>query len=246
MDTPDAPTFGGGNVSNGGGLAQAPAHGVQGGSGGGSGGNNGGGGGAASGAGTPTGLIGGIITEFVRNGSLGQYLRSLNGRRLSLRQRAMIALQAALGMAYLHEQSPAVVHFDLKPDNLLVDGEGDSMVIKVADFGLSKHKLSNYVSCRDLRGTLPYMAYELVSGNGNISEKVDVYSMGVVMWEMYTGEVPFAHLTAQEILTGLLHGNLHLAIPPACEPEWRSLVETCMDPNPANRPSFQELAMQLQ
>ncbi|GLC52329.1 hypothetical protein PLESTB_000617000 [Pleodorina starrii] len=237
MDTPDSPAFGGGATSGGG--AAGPAAHL--GSGGGSGGNSGNGG-----SGTPTGLIGGIITEFVRNGSLGQYLRSLNGRRLSLRQRAMIALQAALGMAYLHEQSPAVVHFDLKPDNLLVDGEGDSMVIKVADFGLSKHKLSNYVSCRDLRGTLPYMAYELVSGNNNISEKVDVYSMGVVMWEMYTGEVPFAHLTAQEILTGLLHGNLHLAIPPACEPEWRSLVETCMDPNPTNRPSFQELAMQLQ
>ncbi|KAG2429136.1 hypothetical protein HYH02_014173 [Chlamydomonas schloesseri] len=222
-----------------------------GGNGGGSGGAGGSGGGnaavpASSGAGTPTGLIGGIITEFVRNGSLGQYLRSLNGRRLSLRQRAMIALQAALGMAYLHEQAPAVVHFDLKPDNLLVDGEGDSMVIKVADFGLSKHKLSSHVSCRDLRGTLPYMAYELVSNAGNISEKVDVYSMGVVMWEMYTGEVPFAHLSAQEILMGLLHGSLHLAIPPSCEPEWRSLVETCMDPNPANRPSFQELAMQLQ
>lgn len=63
--------------------------------------------------------------------------------------------------------------------------------------------------------------------------------MGVVMWEMYTGEVPFAHLSAQEILMGLLHGSLHLAIPPSCEPEWRSLVETCMDPNPTNRPSFQ-------
>ncbi|KXZ47269.1 hypothetical protein GPECTOR_36g121 [Gonium pectorale] len=239
MDSAESPSYGG-----------APPHsgesGDSGGAGPGGAGLGGPGGTGTSGAGTPTGLIGGIITEFVRNGSLGQYLRALNGRRLSLRQRAMIALQAALGMAYLHEQSPAVVHFDLKPDNLLVDGEADTMVIKVADFGLSKHKLSNYVSCRDLRGTLPYMAYELVSGNGNISEKVDVYSMGVVMWEMYTGEVPFAHLAAQEILSGLVHGNLHLAIPPACEPEWRSLVETCMDFNPANRPSFQELAMQLQ
>ncbi|GIL52043.1 hypothetical protein Vafri_8003 [Volvox africanus] len=247
MDTPDSPSSGGASSGGGGVNGRGAGQAAHGGSGGGSGGNNNhGGGNSPSGAVTPTGPIGGIITEFVRNGSLGQYLRSLNGKRLSLRQRAMIALQAALGMAYLHEQAPAVVHFDLKPDNLLVDGEGDSMVIKVADFGLSKHKLSNSVSCRDLRGTLPYMAYELVSGNDNVSEKVDVYSMGVVMWEMYTGEVPFAHLTAQEILTGLLHGNLHLAIPPACEPEWRSLVETCMDPNPANRPSFQELVMQLQ
>lgn len=66
------------------------------------------------------------------------------------------------------------------------------------------------------------------------------------MWEMYTLEAPFADLTAQSILMGLMNGSLHLPIPPACEPEWRGLVEACMDANPANRPSFQELAMQLQ
>ena len=51
--------------------------------------------------------------------------------KLSLRERCQVAVQAALGMSYLHDQDPAVIHFDLKPDNLLVDGEGDNMVIKV-------------------------------------------------------------------------------------------------------------------
>jgi serine/threonine protein kinase len=119
MDTPDTPNFPNGSASNGGaaaagpgGAAQAQAGGAGGGvpgaggsAGGGSGGNTGG----ASGAGTPTGLIGGIITEFVRNGSLGQYLRSLSGRRLSLRQRAMIALQVReLGEAGLGLSSEGV------------------------------------------------------------------------------------------------------------------------------------------
>jgi serine/threonine protein kinase len=58
---------------------------------------------------------------------------------------------------------PAVIHFDLKPDNLLIEGEGDDVLVKVADFGLSKHKFQTYVTCHDLRGTLPYMAPELVA-----------------------------------------------------------------------------------
>lgn len=92
-------------------------------------------------------------------------------RPLTLKERCHIAWQATLGMAYLHDQSPAVIHFDLKPDNLLVDGEGDHMVVKVADFGLSKHKFHSHVSCRDLRGTLPYMAPELVNNPNMVGRR---------------------------------------------------------------------------
>jgi serine/threonine protein kinase len=212
---------------------------------------------------------------------------------LPLRVRCELALGAANGLAYLHELR--IVHFDLKPDNLLLDaplavvraaagsgvgelpgcragspggvggpsspGDGSSRggaaagsnggssqepaglllrggsgagggasaspatgaraaggsnrrnssgpgagssgsglmescelpVVKVADFGLSKHKLnSTYVSsCRDLRGTLPYMAPELVSDPERVCEKADVWSLGVVMWEMMTRQTPF-------------------------------------------------------
>ena len=79
-----------------------------------------------------------------------------------------MAVQACRGMAFLHAQNPAVIHFDLKPDNLLVDGDGENLHVKVADFGLSKHKFQTFVSCRDLRGTLPYMAPELVSNPNQV------------------------------------------------------------------------------
>ncbi len=152
-----------------------------------------------------------------------QRLRGLavQGRRLSLKEMTRVALQASLGMAYLHEQNPAVIHFDLKPDNLLLQGEGDNVLVKVclsakagktrlltacatgawpdrvflqlqcacacvhhafdasatslvvcpqvADFGLSKHKIQSYVTCHDLRGTLPYMAPELVRCPNQVS-----------------------------------------------------------------------------
>eukprot|EP00798_Chlamydomonas_sp_ICE-L_P015484 gene15484-21569_t len=193
-------------------------------------------------------LIAGIMTEYVRGGSLSQHLRSYRNvnRRLSLKERCLIAWQATLGMAYLHDQSPAIIHFDLKPDNLLVEGEGDNLSVKVADFGLSKHKFQSFVSCRDLRGTLPYMAPELVNNPNQVCEKCDVWSMGVVMWELYTLEVPFQELSAQQILMGLMDGRLNLQIPYSCEPEWHWLVEWCMEVHPTKRPSFKQLATKLE
>lgn len=86
-----------------------------------------------------TALIAGIMTDFVRGGSLKDQLRHAT-RCLTLKERCQVAVQAARGMAYLHAQSPAVIHFDLKPDNLLVDGDGDTLHVKVADFVSVRHK----------------------------------------------------------------------------------------------------------
>ncbi|KAK9848098.1 hypothetical protein WJX84_007357, partial [Apatococcus fuscideae] len=108
----------------------------------------------------------GIMTEYMRGGSLSAALRGLKARNwhLSLAQRAELALNMATGLAYLHELQ--IVHFDLKSDNLLLDGplnlDAQLPLLKVADFGLSKQKWSVYVTgVRDLRGTLPFMAPEL-------------------------------------------------------------------------------------
>lgn len=94
----------------------------------------------------------GIMTEYMAGGSLSALLQASAGppteSLLPMRRRAELALGAANGMSYLHELR--IVHFDLKPDNLLVDGDLNSAnAVKVADFGLSKHKYAAYVSnCR--------------------------------------------------------------------------------------------------
>ncbi|KAF6261967.1 kinase-like protein, partial [Scenedesmus sp. NREL 46B-D3] len=198
------------------------------------------------------------MTEYIRGGSLASFLR-MSRSLVPLRTRCELALAASNGLAYLHELR--IVHFDLKPDNLLLDAppavvraaagadlEEPAPVVKVADFGLSKHKLnSTYVSsCKDLRGTLPYMAPELVADPERVSEKADVWSLGVVMWEMLTRDIPFQALAPQQILLGLMCGNLQLDIPEWCEPEWRGILEACMEPNPSARPSMRELARHLE
>mmetsp|Transcript_38013 Transcript_38013/g.90296 ORF Transcript_38013/g.90296 Transcript_38013/m.90296 type:complete len:747 (-) Transcript_38013:278-2518(-) len=189
----------------------------------------------------------GIITEYMAGGSLSALLQSpAHQPRLSLRRRAELALGAANGMSYLHELR--IVHFDLKPDNLLVDGDINSAtVVKVADFGLSKHKYNAYVSgCRDLRGTLPYMAPELVSDPDHVSEKADVWSMGIVMWELAARQVPYANLSPQQIVAGLMQGYLKPEIPDWVEDNWRHLMESCLQTNPQARPTFRELSARLE
>jgi serine/threonine protein kinase len=192
-------------------------------------------------------MVVGIMTEFAAAGSLAQYLRSGVGF-IPLRQRAQLALHAVNGMAYLH--SLKVVHFDVKPDNLLVDGDWLSErgpVVKVADFGLSKHKYNTFCSnVHDLRGTLPYMAPEMIMDHQHVTEKADVWSLGVVFWEMLTLEVPFADMPPAQLIGALGLGKLRLTIPEWCEPDWRALMESCWVEDPALRPSCRQLATHLE
>ncbi|RWW27932.1 hypothetical protein GW17_00007615 [Ensete ventricosum] len=102
-------------------------------------------------------------------------------------------------MEYLHGKN--IVHFDLKCENLLVNmRDPHRPVCKIGDLGLSKVKQHTLVS-GGLRGTLPWMAPELLSGKSNmVSEKIDVYSYGIVMWELLTGEEPYADMRCASII----------------------------------------------
>ncbi|KAK8595797.1 hypothetical protein V6N13_000485 [Hibiscus sabdariffa] len=121
------------------------------------------------------------VTEFMVNGSLKQFLRKKD-RTIDRRKRLIIAMDAAFGMEYLHGKN--IVHFDLKCENLLVNmRDPQRPVCKIGDLGLSKVRQHTLVS-GGVRGTLPWMAPELLSGKSNmVSEKIDVYSFGIVMWE---------------------------------------------------------------
>ncbi|KAJ8542738.1 hypothetical protein K7X08_005261 [Anisodus acutangulus] len=163
---------------------------------------------------------------------------------LDRRKRLIIAMDATFGMEYLHSKN--IVHFDLKCDNLLVNLKDPSRPIcKVGDFGLSKIKRNTLVS-GGVRGTLPWMAPELLNGSSNkVSEKVDVFSFGFVLWEILTGEEPYASMHYGAIIGGIVNNTLRPTIPSYCDPEWRCLMEQCWAPNPASRPSFTEIASRL-
>ncbi|KAL6330992.1 hypothetical protein AAG906_009420 [Vitis piasezkii] len=182
------------------------------------------------------------VTEYMVNGSLKQVLQKKD-RTIDHRKRLIIAMDAAFGMEYLHGKN--IVHFDLKSHNLFMNmRDPQRPVCKIGDLGLSKIKQRTLIS-GGLRGTIPWMAPELFnSKNDLVTEKVDVYSFGIVMWELLTGEEPYGKLSSEEIIAGIIKGNLRPKIP-TCDPAWRSLMERCWSSDPGSRPDFSEIAKEL-
>ncbi|KAF0902870.1 hypothetical protein E2562_019165 [Oryza meyeriana var. granulata] len=183
------------------------------------------------------------VTEYMVNGSLRNALLK-NAKTLDRRKRLIIAMDTAFGMEYLHNKN--IVHFDLKSDNLLVNlRDPQRPICKVGDLGLSKVKCQTLIS-GGVRGTLPWMAPELLNGSSSlVSEKVDVFSFGIVLWELLTGEEPYADLHYGVIIGGIVSNTLRPPVPDSCDPEWRSLMEQCWSTEPSERPTFTEIAGRL-
>ncbi|KAF6138536.1 hypothetical protein GIB67_022570 [Kingdonia uniflora] len=183
------------------------------------------------------------VTEFMVNGSLKQFLQKKD-RTIDRRKRLIIAMDSAFGMEYLHGKN--IVHFDLKCENLLVNmRDPHRPICKIGDLGLSKVKQHTLVS-GGVRGTLPWMAPELLSGKSNmVTEKIDVYSFGIVMWELLTGEEPYAEKHCASIIGGIVNNTLRPQVPTWCDPEWKSLMESCWASEPGERPSFTEISQKL-
>ncbi|GLU07873.1 hypothetical protein SLE2022_248120 [Rubroshorea leprosula] len=183
------------------------------------------------------------VTEYMVNGSLRNVLLKRD-KSLDRRRKLLIALDAAFGMEYLHSKN--IVHFDLKCDNLLVNlKDPQRPICKVGDFGLSRIKRNTLVS-GGVRGTLPWMAPELLNGSSSrVSEKVDVFSFGISMWEILTGEEPYADMHCGAIIGGILKNTLRPPIPERCDPGWKKLMEQCWSPDPETRPSFTEITNRL-
>ncbi|WOL19068.1 hypothetical protein Cni_G27865 [Canna indica] len=190
----------------------------------------------------PAGSIA-TLTEYMVNGSLRRVLQK-NEKILDKYQRLLIAMDVAFGMEYLHSKN--IIHFDLKSDNLLVNWRDPQRPIcKVGDLGLAKVKYETLMS-GGMRGTLPWMAPELLGGKENkYTEKIDVFSFGIVMWELFTGREPYGDMHYGAIIGGILSDTLRPPVPESCDDEWRLLMEQCWATEPSQRPSFTDIASRL-
>ncbi|KAK8574747.1 hypothetical protein V6N13_034002 [Hibiscus sabdariffa] len=129
-----------------------------------------------------------LVYDFVPNNTLEFHLHGKESSVMNWSTRMKIALGAAKGLAYLHEDcKPKIIHRDIKAANILLDESFEAMV---ADFGLAKYSLDTdtHVSTR-VMGTFGYMAPEYAS-SGKLTEKSDVFSFGVVLLELITGRRP--------------------------------------------------------
>lgn len=138
-----------------------------------------------------------IVFERIEGSSLEECLRAQ--RRLPWQQAVTFA--ADLAAALDHAHSRGVVHRDLKPANVLIDKAGKAML---TDFGIARAGIS-ISHTGDLRGTPAYMAPEYLSSQSEPSASTDVFSLGVVFYQLLTGELPFRGKTLPQVLHAILN-----------------------------------------
>uniref|UniRef100_A0A1I7XH79 non-specific serine/threonine protein kinase n=1 Tax=Heterorhabditis bacteriophora TaxID=37862 RepID=A0A1I7XH79_HETBA len=136
---------------------------------------------------------------------------------------------AELTLALEHLHSLGIVYRDLKPENILLDADGH---IKVTDFGLSKESIDNEKKTYSFCGTIEYMAPEVINRRGH-STAADFWSLGVLMFEMLTGHLPFQGHDRKDTMTQILKAKL--TMPHFLSPEAQSLLRALFKRNAINR-----------
>ncbi|KAJ6323109.1 hypothetical protein OIU77_012861 [Salix suchowensis] len=173
-----------------------------------------------------------IVMEYLSRGSLNKLLHMPDAALiLDERRRLNMAYDAAMGMNYLHQFRPPIVHRDLKSLNLLVDS---TYTVKICDFGLSRSKAKTYISSTNATGTPEWMAPEVLR-NERSNEKSDVYSFGVILWELMTLQHPWRNLKQAQIIAAVGFMGQRLEIPSTVNPSVAALINACLDNDPSKR-----------
>uniref|UniRef100_A0AAQ4PIY1 Mitogen-activated protein kinase kinase kinase n=1 Tax=Gasterosteus aculeatus aculeatus TaxID=481459 RepID=A0AAQ4PIY1_GASAC len=186
-----------------------------------------------------------LVMEYARGGTLN---RALTGRRIPPHILVNWAVQIARGMLYLHEEAVVpIIHRDLKSSNILLleTIENDDIgrkTLKITDFGLARewHKTTKMSAA----GTYSWMAPEVIKSS-LFSKGSDVWSYGVLLWELLTGEVPYRGIDGLAVAYGVAVNKLTLPIPSTCPEPFAKLMEECWDQDPHVRPSFSCILEQL-
>lgn len=187
-----------------------------------------------------------LVMEYARGGSLN---RVLNGRKIPPDVLVDWAIQIARGMNYLHCEAPAtLIHRDLKSSNVLLNepvGHGDlyNKTLKITDFGLAREV---YKTTRmSAAGTYAWMAPEVIKSS-TFSKSSDVWSYGVLLWELLTGEIPYRGIDSLAVAYGVAVNKLTLPIPTTCPVPFSHLMKGCWNPDPHNRPPFINILKDLE
>lgn len=180
-----------------------------------------------------------LVMEYMANGSLYEYLRD-EANFFPFQMITTCAYDIAAGMSYIHQCG--ILQRDLKSKNCLLS---DNLVVKVADFGLSRYKSKLYGEYTFV-GT-PFWAAPEVIRHEDYDEKADVYSYAIVLWELVERKDPYENVNPFQVPLlvaedGLRPAEFTNAAPLGLE----QLMKQCWDADPEQRPTFAELAETLQ
>ncbi|XP_022243723.1 mitogen-activated protein kinase kinase kinase 7-like isoform X2 [Limulus polyphemus] len=178
-----------------------------------------------------------LVMEYAEGGSLYNVLHCMPEVHYTAAHAISWTLQCARGVAYLHNLKPnALVHRDLKPPNLLLVMGGT--VLKICDFGtacdIQTHMTNN-------KGSAAWMAPEVFESN-KYSEKCDVFSWGIILWEVLTRRKPFDDIGGPAFrIMWAVHTGRRPPLIKGCPKTLESLLTRCWDKEPSNRPSMTEV-----
>eukprot|EP00897_Mesotaenium_endlicherianum_P006998 jgi/Mesen1/6326/ME000328S05612 len=172
-----------------------------------------------------------LVTEYLHGGDLREFTAGQMKRRSPLSTILKMALDVAKGMEYLH--SKGIVHRDLKTSNLLLSLEG---IVKIVDFGAARSEGRPHDMTGET-GTFRYMAPEMID-HKPYTKTVDVYSFGIVLWELVTGEVPYDGMSSLQAAFGVARKNLRPPAVKGCPAVLNNLMQMCWHAQPQKRPTF--------
>ena len=169
-----------------------------------------------------------IVMELVEGITLKRFIEKR--KKLDVKEAVGIAIQIAMGMEAAHTHH--IIHRDIKPQNIIISREGK---VKVADFGIAKAATSNTIS-QNAIGSVHYLSPEQARG-GYSDERSDIYSLGVTLYEMLSGQVPFAgdnsvsvallHIQSEAVPVRELNPDVPLSVD--------KIIQKCMQKKPERR-----------
>lgn len=192
-----------------------------------------------------------LITEFCAGGTCYNLLHIDQDIDLEVNQQLKMCCDIACAMDYLHKFQPQIIHRDLKSLNLLlvepVTSTDDVPYVKVADFGLGKMKdhLEDWGHMTKEVGTAAWRAPE--TSTGTYTEKADIYSFAMCVFEIICEEIPFHEMDSSEVTKAVYKGARPdmEAVPPFMPPDLVTLMVQCWAHEPSNRPSFHSICIDL-
>jgi len=177
-----------------------------------------------------------LIMEFAGNGNLHKLL--ISPEELDWKTRFNFALGIAQGMKFLHSRN--ILHRDLKCSNVLLNNH---LEIKLADFGFAKFKQdnnnNNSSSISSVEGTFAWMAPELFDVNGKNTKQSDIYSFGIVCFEIASRKLPWAHIKPVHSIGTIVQKGKRPEISKETPNWFSSLIQSCWNQESSLRPSFE-------